>query len=207
VKKTRRVWYCIGDMGKFYLDRRYYAGKETKWVSFESTPTLTETKRDIYGKCVPCITNLYEQLRDGKTLVNLGPAYRCWKVVAVMATDDECLQLLAEFETRFLGEKHLKGRFGSGDETKSTKVIVFSVVNEIDRENLKEQVRTCAKAVSRNAQVFSHRGCAELYHELFGDPAQWDETESIKKPEAVPAILAHIREMLYWEKGQNPGQG
>jgi len=190
------------DMGKLYLDRRYYAGKETKWVSFESTPTLAETKRDIYGKCVPCITNLYEQLKEGKNLVNLGPAYRCWKVVAVMAGDDECLQLLAEFEKRFLGEQRVKGRFGSGDESRSTKVIVFAVADEAEREILKEQVRICAETVNRDAQVFSHRGCAELYHELFGDPAQWDETESIKKPEAVPAILARIREMLYWEKGQ-----
>lgn len=192
-------------MGRFYLDRRYYAGKQTKWVSFESTPTLTETKRDIYGKCVPCITNLYEQLKEGKGLVNLGPAFRCWKVVAVMASEEECLQVIAEFEKRFLGEQHIKGRFGSGDETKSTKVIVFSVTNEKERENLKEQIRICAGAVNRDAQVSSHRGCAELYHELFGDPAQWEEAESIKRPEAVPAILARIREMLYWEKAQEQG--
>jgi hypothetical protein len=140
-------------MGKFYLDRRYYAGKETKWVSFENTPTLEETRRDIYGKCAPCITNLYEQLREGKKLVNLGPAYGCWKVVAVMADDDECLRLHTEFEKRFLGEQRVKGRFGSGDERKSTKVIVFSVADGIERENLKEQVRICAQAVNRDAEL------------------------------------------------------
>lgn len=192
-------------MGKFYLDRRYYAGKETKWVSFENTPNLEETKRDIYGKCVPCITNLYEQLKEGRTLVHLGPAYTCWKVVAVMGGEDECLQLLSEFEKRFLGDQRIKGRFGSGDERKSTRVIVFSAADEAQRDMLLEQVRICAAAVNRDARVFSHRGCAELYHGLFGDPAHWREQEPVKKPEVVPAVLARIREMLYWEKGQEQG--
>ena len=31
-------------MAKFYLDKRYYADKPAKWVSFESTPNLEETK-------------------------------------------------------------------------------------------------------------------------------------------------------------------
>jgi len=193
-------------MGRFYLDRRYYAGKQTKWVSFESTPTLTETKRDIYGKCVPCITNLYEQLKEGLQVVSLGPAFGCWKVVAILASDDECLQLLAEFEKKFLGDQHMKGRFGSGDEGRSTRVIVFSATGEAERDLLKEQVRVCAEAVNRDAQVFSHRGCAELYHGLFGDPARWKEREQIKKREAVPVVLARIKEMLYWEKGPRTGK-
>ena len=89
-------------MAKFYLDKRYYADKPVKWVSFESTPNLEETKRDIYGKCVPCISNLYEQLRAGKVEINLGPAYSCWKVVAILANDDECMQVLAGLKRNFL---------------------------------------------------------------------------------------------------------
>jgi hypothetical protein len=192
-------------MGKFYLDKRYYADKAAKWVSFESTPQLEETKRDIYGKCVPCITNLYEQLQEGKTLVDLGQAFNCWKVITVMANDDECLHVLAEFEREFLADRKVKGRFGSGDEQKRTRVIVFAAPNLQETRRLLDEVRICAGRVNREAQVFSHRGCAELYHELFGDPVNWRQNESIKRPEAVPAILKRIREMLYWEKGQQRG--
>ena len=187
-------------MGKFYLDKRYYADKAARWVSFESTPQLEETRRDIYGKCVPCISNLYEQLQAGKTLVDLGPAYNCWKVVAVLTDDDECLQVLAELEKEFLGERKIKGRFGSGDEQKTTKVIVFAAPNEQEKNRLFEQVSICARRVNHEAQVSSHRGCAELYHELFGDPMRWRQTESIKKPEAVKDIVARIRKMLFWER-------
>ena len=134
----RITWFRNARMGKFYLDKRYYADKAARWVSFESTPQLEETRRDIYGKCVPCISNLYEQLQAGKTLVDLGPAYNCWKVVAVLTDDDECLQVLAELEKEFLGERKIKGRFGSGDEQKTTKVIVFSAPNEQEKNRLFE---------------------------------------------------------------------
>jgi hypothetical protein len=187
-------------MAKFYIDKRYYADKPAKWVSFESTPNLEETKRDIYGKCVPCITNLYEQLRAGKIEINLGPAYDCWKVVAILATDDECVQLLAEFEKEFLGDRKIKGRFGSGDTLKPTRVIVFSTQNEKEKDVLFEQVCNCAKRVNAEAQTFSHRGCAELYHELLGDWKGWRQTETIKKPELVTEIIARIRKMLFWER-------
>ncbi|MGA2107077.1 MAG: hypothetical protein ABSH25_05475 [Syntrophorhabdales bacterium] len=74
-------------MGRFYVDRRFFQGKAAKWVSFESTAALNNTKKDIYGKCVPCITNLYEQLKEGRSQIRLGQAFTCWKIVAVM--DDE----------------------------------------------------------------------------------------------------------------------
>jgi hypothetical protein len=187
-------------MARFYLDKRYYADKAAKWVSFESTPNLEETRRDIYGKCVPCISNLYEQLQAGKTLVDLGPAYNCWKVVAVLTDDDECLQVLAEFEKEFLGERRVKGRFGSGDEQKTTRVIVFSAGNQQETEKLFQEVTVCSRRVNPEAQVFFHRGCAELYHELFGDPMNWRQAETIKRPEAVAGILSRIRKVLFWEK-------
>jgi hypothetical protein len=187
-------------MGKFYLDKRYYADKPTKWVSFESTPNLQETKSDIYGKCVPCITNLYERLQAGKSDIDLGTAYNCWKVVAVLANDDECVQLLAEFEKDFLGDQQIKGRFGSGNEEKTTRVIVFSAANEQERDTLFEAVAICSRRVSPGAHVSFHRGCAELYHELFGDWRRWKQTETIKNPEVVKEILARIRKMLFWDK-------
>ena len=128
------------------------------------------------------------------------PAYNCWKVVAVLANDDECVQVLAEFEKEFLGDRKIKGRFGSGDAEKLTKVIVFSAPGEKERERLFEEVAICSRRVNPAAEVFFHRGCAELYHELFGDWKSWRQTNTIKKPEAVKDILARIRKMLFWEK-------
>ena len=187
-------------MGKFYLDKRYYADKPVRWVSFESTPNLEETKKDIYGKCVPCISNLYEQLQAGEIEINLGPAYSCWKVVAVLANDEECTQVLAEFERAFLAERKVKGRFGSGDAEKPTRVMVFSAPDEKERDRLFEEVDISSRRVNPEARVSFHRGCAELYHELFGDSMSWRQTETIRKPDAVKDILARIRKMLFWER-------
>jgi hypothetical protein len=187
-------------MAKLYLDKCYYADKPAKWVSFESTPNLEETKRDIYGKCVPCISNLYEQLQAGKTEIHLGTAYKCWKVVAVLANDDECVQVLTEFENKFLRDQKIKGRFGSGDAQKPTRAIVFSASNEEERDRLLEEVAICSRRVNPGAEVFFHRGCAELYHELFGDWKNWKQTETLKRPEAIKDILVRIRKMLFWER-------
>jgi hypothetical protein len=187
-------------VARFYLDKRYYADTPARWVSFESTPNLEETKRDIYGKCVPCISNLYEQLQAGKTEIQLGPAYDCWKIVAVLANDDECVQVLAEFEKEFLGDRTIKGRFGSGDASKPTRVIVFSAPDETEKGKLFEEVAICSRRVNPEAHVSFHRGCAELYHEIFGDWTNWRQTETIKKPELVKEIIARIRKMLFWEK-------
>lgn len=189
-------------MSKFYLDKSYYADKPAKWVSFETTPGLEETKRDIYAKCVPCIVNLYEQLQARRTEIYLGQAYDCWKVVAVLASDEECVQVLAEFEREFLKDQKIKGRFGSGDAEKQTRVIVFSAQNEKEKDLLFEQVSACAGRVNRDARTSFHRGCAELYHELFGDWKAWRQTETLKKPEAVKEIIDRIRKMLFWEKGE-----
>ncbi len=186
-------------MGKFYLDKRYYAARRAKWVSFETTPGLDETKRDIYGTCVPCITNLYEQLQSGQSSIDLGRAYTCWKVVAVLKDDQECVQILTEFEKEFLGERMVKGRFGSGDSEKQTRVMVFSAADEKERDLLVGQVSACAKRVNPGAQISFHRGCAELYHDLFGDWKTWMPIEKLKKPEAVKDIIARIRKMLYWD--------
>jgi hypothetical protein len=54
--------------------------------------------------------------------------------------------------------------------------------------------------VNPEARVSFHRGCAELYHELFGDSMSWRQTETIRKPDAVKDILARIRKMLFWER-------
>lgn len=187
-------------MARIYIDKRYFTDKKAKWVSFEDTQGLKETKQDIYGKCVPCITNLYEQLKEGKTLINLGPALKCWKVVAVLTSMEECVEVLYELEKVLPEDLKVKGRFGSVDENKTTKVIVFNASGEIQREILYELLQGCAQRINTKGAITFHRGCAELYHELFGDWRTWSENETIKKPEAVPALIDRIRKVLFWEK-------
>jgi len=187
-------------MSKIYIDRRYFTERKAKWVSFEDTQGLKDTKQDIYGKCVPCITNLYEQLKEGKTEVSLGPAFRCWKVVAVLNSMEQCIDLLAELEKEIGDDVKIKGRFGSVDETKPTKVIVFNAASEGERKNLYEALQICVERVNPGAEVSYHRGCVELYHELFGDWRMWKGKATIKRPESVPAIIDRIRKVLFWDK-------
>lgn len=186
-------------MGRFYFDRGVFSEKLTKWVSFESTPNLENTKKDIYGRCVPCITNLYEQLREGKREILLGPAFTCWKVVAVVDDEAQAIEILKEYERRFLGDRKLKGRFGSGDATKATRVIVFNPQDDREKDRLLAEVTQCAESVSDHCEVFCHKACGELYHELLGDWRKWHETEPIKKPEVIGSLLEKIRKILYWE--------
>jgi hypothetical protein len=81
-----------------------------------------------------------------------------------------------------------------------TRVIVFSAPHEKEVHRLFEEVATCSRRVSPEAHTFFHRGCAELYHDLFGDSMSWTQTETIRKPEAVGVILGRIRKMLFWER-------
>jgi hypothetical protein len=185
-------------MKHFYFDRKVFSDRDAKWVSFESHPKLDRTKEDIYGRCLPCISNLYEQLKEKKEEVRLGQAYQCWKVVAVVESVDECMDLLAEFEERFLGDRWIKGRFGSGDETKKTKIVVMNADSEAERDALFEELKTCSEKTGLKASVTFHRGCAELYHEIFGDWRKWKETSTVENPAAIDKVLKRIRQVLYW---------
>ncbi|HEY3278576.1 MAG TPA: hypothetical protein VGJ94_18305 [Syntrophorhabdaceae bacterium] len=187
-------------MGRLYIHKRYFAGAETKWVSFESDPSFRRTKGDIYGRCVPCITNLYEQLKEGKEEISLGAAHQCWKVVVTLPAMEECASFLDEFERKFLGEMAVKGRFGSGDPTKATRVIVFNAENEEEKERLLERLSACAALLDPRPAVSFHRGCAELHHDLLGNWRDWQEKEPVKNPGMREVVLDRIRKMLFWEK-------
>jgi hypothetical protein len=184
----------------FHFDKTFFSNRELKWVSFESHPKLGRTKEDIYGRCLPCIVNLYEQLKEKKEEVNLGQAYHCWKVVTVVESVEGCMDLLAEFEEKFLGDRSIKGRFGSGDETKKTKVIVIGAENENERNRLFEELKICAEKINLKVSVAFHRGCVELYHDIFGDWRIWKEASPVVNPAAVDDVLRRIRQVLYWDK-------
>jgi hypothetical protein len=194
-------------MGKLYFDRRYFTGNEQKWVSFESNPRLKRTKNDIYGRCVPCITSLYDQLREGKKEIRLGNAYQCWKVVVSLGNMEECVQFLSEFEAYFLEDMNIKGRFGSGDSTKSTRVIVFNTESKPERDHLYERLKACASQTNPEPRVSYHRACADLYHGLLGDWTKWRETETIEDPAMVKTVMERIRKALFWEKKEQTPTG
>jgi len=189
-------------MGKIYLDKRVWKNSRDNWVSFESDPRLRVTKTNIYGRCVPCITNLYQQLQEGKDQIELKEAYHCWKVVAVLKDKEECLEVLREYEENFLGDHYVKGKFGSSNVSKSSKVLMFHTEDKRERDRLFEELKTCAERVNPHSKVFYQRACANLYHDLLGDWKEWKEVMKVKNPDVRPILLERIRKLLYWEKGK-----
>jgi hypothetical protein len=187
-------------MKRIYLDKRVWRNSRDNWVSFESDPKLRLTKGNIYGRCVPCITKLYQQLQEEKEEIELKEAYHCWKVVAVLRDKEECLEVLKEYEENFLGNHYVKGKFGSGRITKPTKVLMFHVEDEEERDRILKELQTCVEKVSPEAEVFYQRACANLYYDLLGDWRDWKEMTRIINPDARPMVLERIKKLLYWEK-------
>jgi hypothetical protein len=190
-------------MKKIFLDKRVWRDSRDNWVSFESDPKLRVTKQNIYGRCVPCITNLYQQLLDGKEEIELKEAYRCWKVVAVLRDREECLEVLREYEETFLGDHYVKGKFGSSQASKESKVLMFHTENEEEKDRLFKELQSCVRKVNLDAKVFCQKACANLYHDLLGDWRDWKEVTEIKNPDIRPALLERIKKLLYWEKEKN----
>ena len=187
-------------MKKIFLDKRVWRNSRNNWVSFESDPKLKVTKGNIYGRCVPCITNLYQQLQTGKEEIELKEAYHCWKVVAVLKDKEECLEVLREYEENFLGDHYVKGKFGSSQSSKTSKVLMFHTENEGEKERLFKELQDCVKKVNSNAKVFCQKACANLYYDLLGDWKEWKEVTRIKNPDVRSVLIERIKKLLYWEK-------
>jgi hypothetical protein len=179
-----------------YLDKIPYGKNSSFWVSFESDPKLTKTKSNIYGRCLPCIQNLYEQLKEGRKAITLGKAYNCWKVTAIVNGLEDCKLLLHEFEKRFPG-RHVWGKFGSSRPGSTTKAVVFHAENMKDRDWLYSALKQCLPEGNGVTIVQISRACAVLYHELLGDWRNWMETAPIENPEVVEKLLERIKRILY----------
>jgi len=167
------------------------------WVSFESKRNLEKTKANIYGRCLPCIQHLYDQLKAGSKDIDLGPAYHCWKIAAVLNGIEECLSLLRVYEEKFPGG-HVYGKFGSGRAFSESKVVVFHTENEIAREQVRERLETCLPEVNKNGRVEVSRACAVLYADILGDWREWQPVTRIKHLEKVEALIQRIRKALFW---------
>lgn len=180
-----------------FIGKKTSAGKEGCWRSFESDPHLKETKRKIYDRCVPCMEWLCIQLKEGKKEINLGEAYDCWKVIAVVNTEEECLELLKEYEERFLSSKDVRGRFGTSDENIATRVVIFNAESEAERDRLLKEVEQCARKLDLKPKIFYQRACANLYYPLLSPWQNWQRIETLLHPEIAPQIIERIRKLLY----------
>lgn len=179
-----------------YVAEAPHSDKGNVWVSFESKPDLEKTKANIYGRCLPCIQHLYEQLKAGATEIDLGRAHGCWKVTAVLGGMEDCLSLLRLYEEKF-PKGHVYGKFGSGQPNSQTKVVVFHTEDETARDQVLERLQACVEEVNKNGRVQVSRACAVLYADILGDWREWKPVTKIKHPERVVALIDRIRKTLF----------
>lgn len=182
-----------------YLEEVPVARDTAFWVSFESDPKLKKTKQNIYGRCLPCIQDLYYQLKSGQERIALGRAYNCWKVTAVVKSLEDALSLLLEFE-RMHPVDHVYGKLGTGRPGAETKVVVFHTDDIEKRDLIKRALEECALRIANVVDIQISRACAILYEELLGDWREWSSVTQIKNPENVGRILKRIRKVLYWSQ-------
>jgi hypothetical protein len=165
------------------------------WVSFESDPHLSRTKERLYGRCLPCLTSLLEQLKHGEGVVRLEQAWSCWKVVAVLGERDECLDLLARFEEAYPDE-YVYGKLGTG-KGRETFALMFHTEDETRRDELAVMLRNVVRCHFPGRHVFHSRGCGDPYELLLGPWQTWQEVCEIRHPERIRAVRSSLRESLY----------
>jgi hypothetical protein len=180
-----------------YVGQIPHSEKGDFWVSFESKPDLEKTKANIYGRCLPCIQHLYDQLKSRATEIDLGPAYQCWKVAAVLNGIEECLSLLYAYEERFAGG-HVYGKFGSSRPYSETKVVVFHTEEETARDQVRDRLEACLRTMNKKGEVQVSRACAVLYGEILGDWQEWRPVTVLKHPERVDTLIKRIEKALFW---------
>jgi len=80
----------------------------------------------------------------------------------------------------------VKGKFGSSQSSKSSKVLMFHTEDEGERDRLFRELQTCAQKVDPNPKVFCQRACTNLYLDLLGD---WgvERSDQDKKPGCPPS--------------------
>lgn len=188
-----------GSEWHLYLEKVPVAENTEFWVSFESDPRLKKTKENIYGRCLPCIQDLYYQLKEGQERIALGRAYNCWKVTAVVGNLEDAFYLLNEFEKRHPVD-HVYGKLGTGRPGAETKVVVFHTDSMEERDLISKALKECALSLGNIIDIQISRACAVLYNELFGDWRDWSPVMAIKYPENVERILQRIERLLYWKQ-------
>lgn len=182
-----------------YLDKIPSREDGCFWVSFETDCRLAKTKYNIYNRCLPCIQNLYCQLKKGQTEITLGTAFNCWKLTVILNGLDGCLQFLYEFEKKFPG-MHVWGKLGSGRPGAKTKVVVFHAESIEQRDRIRTALKTCLQDVEGRADVQISRGCAALYDDLLGDWRKWRPIMEVKSQELAKTTIEKIKKILHLAK-------
>ncbi len=185
-----------GAAWRIYLAEIPHGREGIYWVSFESHPALKKTKANIYGRCLPCIQNLYEHLRQERQEIDLGRAFHCWKITAVVGGLDEALALLGEFEKKY-PRGHVYGKLGSGNPDSASTAVVFHAEEEQERDRLKEALAQCLAAADPAGSVQVSRACAILYHDILGDWQSWRPVTAVKYPEKMAPLLERVKAILY----------
>ena len=165
------------------------------WVSFETDPRLRHTKERLYDRCLPCLTSLLEQVKDGGGTVQLEWAWDCWKVVAVLEEREQCLALLTRFGEAYPDE-YVFGKLGTGKGRKSV-AVMFHTEDVSRRDRLYGLLCAVAAEHFPVAQVFYSRACSDPYERLLGSWESWQQTCPIRHPERLAAVKASLRESLY----------
>ncbi|MEW6672128.1 MAG: hypothetical protein AB1427_10505 [Thermodesulfobacteriota bacterium] len=179
-----------------YTGRIPYSPGGVFWVSFESDPELARTNANIYGRCLPCIQNLYVQLKNGETRIQLGSAYNCWKITAIVSGIDECLALLETFEKHH-PHGHVSGKFGSGRPESDTRVVVFHADTPAERDRIQTALTGCLAGIGSSEPVQISRACAMLFDDILGPWQDWLPTTPIRYPQNIQTQLEKIKKILY----------
>ncbi len=167
------------------------------WISFESDPYLSITKRRIYEKCLPCLENFLQQLEEGRSYIDLGPAYECWKLAIILKNLEECLSFLNAFSEMYPDE-YVIGKFGTGSPEKLTKVVVFHIDDKNKLKGLVKKVRNVLQKIGLLSIVKITRGCSNPYEYLFGPSKKWKRIIAPLYPERIPEVIKRVRKMIYF---------
>lgn len=165
------------------------------WIGFETDPHLLRTKENLRAHCLPCMTALYDALREGAAEVELTHAWDCWKVTAVLVSDEECREVLSAFGELF-PDAEVQGKFG-GSVGRETSAVIFHMRDEAARDNVEAMLKAALAAVRPDAEVFISRGCANPYEKLLGPWRDWTRVSKIAKTDAVEGVRKALRDSLY----------
>jgi len=185
------------DAWQIYMGEIPHSGGQPFWVSFESDPKLVKTRANIYGRCLPCIQNLYFQLQAGREEIELGNAFNCWKVTAVLKDLDQCLALLERFQNLY-PTGHVYGKLGSGQKNAPTRVVVFHTETKSECDRIQMSIQKCLRELDVPEKILISKGCAVLYETILGDWRKWQPKTLVLYPERVEALLERIRKILFW---------
>jgi len=167
------------------------------WISFESDPYLSKTKKRIYEKCLPCLEYFLRQLEEGKPEIDLGPAYECWKLTLIFNNLEECLTFLNAFSELYPNE-YVMGKFGTGAPEKPTKAVVFHIDDKKVLKGLAKKVQEMLRKLRLSLSIKITRGCSNPYEYLFGPSKKWKKVIPPLYPERIPEVRERIRKMIYF---------